>query len=118
MDRIINTRSPFYLQFTSAGNEQEATNIIGYSEGFGVWSKNNVSVDNNLTTYAGKTLNSPDGSQTADLISRTSTGASYTGAFPPSRLILPALGFPAERSICNPAALPGALPGPNKVAAL
>ena len=76
MDRIINTRSPFYLQFTSAGNEAEATNILGFSEGFGVWSKVNVTVDNDITSYSGKTLTAPDGAQTSDLISRTSTGAS------------------------------------------
>ena len=77
MDRIINTRSPFYLQFTSAGNEREATNLMGFSEGFGVWTKNNVTVDNNVSTYEGNPLTAPDGETTADKVTRTSTGASY-----------------------------------------
>jgi len=77
MDRIINTRSPFYLQFTSAGNETEATNIMGMSERLDQWSNQNVTVTSNVTTYGSKSLTAPDGEATAERVARTSTGASY-----------------------------------------
>ena len=77
MDRIINTRSPFYLQFTSAGSEQEATNSLGMSERFDQWNATNASVSANVTIYSGKTFTAPDGASTSDQISRDSTSASY-----------------------------------------
>ena len=77
MDRVINTRSPFYLQFTSAGNEAEATNSLGMSERLDQWTPTNASVDSDRTSYSGETLTAPDGTQTSDLVYRTSTGASY-----------------------------------------
>ena len=77
MYRLINTRSPFYLQFTSAGNEPEATNLMGYSEKLDQWGGQNISATSDVTTYAGQPLYSPDGAQTADLFARTTTGADY-----------------------------------------
>lgn len=77
MYRLINTRSPFYLQFTSAGNEPEATNLMGYSEKLDQWGGQNISATSDVTTYAGQPLYSPDGNQTADLFARTTTGADY-----------------------------------------
>ena len=77
MYRLINTRSPFYLQFTSAGNEVEATNLIGMSERFDQWSDTNATITADVPTYAGQPLEAPDGTQTADLITRSSAAASY-----------------------------------------
>jgi len=77
MDRIINTRSPFYLQFTSAGNETEATNIMGMSERLDQWNKTNASVTSNVTSYSFNTFTAPDGTNTSDQVSRDSTSPSY-----------------------------------------
>jgi len=83
MYRLINTRSPFYLQFTSAGNEPESTNLMGYTEKFNEWGGLNYSTSADVTTYAGQPLYAPDGTQTADLITRTTTSASYASKAAP-----------------------------------
>ena len=72
MYRVIKTRSPYYLQFQSTGNEQGSTNLIPLSDNFGVWSKQNMTVVNNVSTPI-----APDGASTADEVARTSTNASY-----------------------------------------
>ncbi len=71
MERVIKTRSPFYLQFESLPAEQGATNFNKYSEDLSSWVSTNMTVTANDTS-------APDGnSTTADKIERTSTASSY-----------------------------------------
>jgi len=71
MERVIKTRSPFYLQFESLPAEQGATNFCKFSEAIGFWGLQNMSSVQDDTS-------APDGnSTTADKITRTSTASSY-----------------------------------------
>ena len=70
MEKLIKTRSPLYVQYNSLPAEVESTNFFTYSEDLNNWTGVNVSVTANDTI-------SPDGDQTADKVSRTSTGANY-----------------------------------------
>lgn len=71
MERVIKTRSPFYLQFESLPAEAGSTNFNRFSEDFSSW------IATNMTVLADQEP-APDGnSTTADKITRTSTSASY-----------------------------------------
>lgn len=70
MERVIKTRSPFYVQLESLPAEAEAVNFCRLSEGLNSWGV----VDTNVVA---NDVEAPDGNTTAEKISRTSTSTNY-----------------------------------------
>ena len=70
MERVIKTRSPFYVQLESLPAEAEAVNFCKLSEGINSWADVDASV-------VADDIEAPDGNTTAEKVSRTSTATNY-----------------------------------------
>lgn len=80
MKRLVNTRSPFFVQFESLPAEGAATNLVHHSEDFNSWSnKTNATITSNVYT-------APNGTLTGDRIEFSTTDTA-------SRVEDPTTGF-------------------------